>query len=319
MSAIGLQSSQDRSTSFASAAAARAITPICPVSCEIRTRPSRVTSCSVSDPATRASIRGLAGQRGAVEDAIAPGLRRRVPDLRCRRETTRDPRRPVDRGNRRLLAGEVDDADRAAVVVDRAMVEEGDPAAVRRDARVPDPTGGLVQHLSRRKLDPAFPLLDPHDGEFLAVGSPVGVVDVLEERSRGPSGRADAGEGPGTRERRVEVRSEEHSHLAGGRDGGEVGARNSERPRFRAVGPADVDLGRLSVPGRRRQDGLPVGSEARSPDRSVAIGQLLERRRFRNPLRLAHEVAATQKDRRGERAGKQGKRTEARGRGRPRA
>src|SRR6185436_20924519 len=95
-------------------------------------------------------------------------------------------------------------------------------------------------------------------------------------------------------------------------------ARNSEGPRFRAVRPADIDFGRFSVPGGGRQNRLPVRSEPRAPDRSLPIGQLLEGGRFRDPLRLAHEIAASQKGRGGERTSEQGKRTEARGRGGPR-
>ena len=281
MSARRLQSSQLRSISLASAAP-RARMPICPASCEIRTRPSRVDvlkrqrSCDAGERARPAR------QRGGMENTVAADLRRRVPDLRAVGRPGEPVRRRVAGRDRRLLPGAVDHGDGSAVVVDGAVVQERDPGAVGREPGVADPSAGLVQDLARREFEPALAALGPHDREVLAVGRPVGVLDVLEELAGRAPGRAHARERAGARERRVEVGLEDDGHLSRRGDGGDVGARNSERPRLRAFGPADVDLGRLSVPGGGRQDRLPVGAEARAPDGALAEGELSERRGLRS-------------------------------------
>ncbi len=215
------------------------------------------------------------------------------------------------RRQHRFLSGEVHKRNRAAVVEQDRMVDERDAISPRREARVPDPTRRLVQNLARRELEPTLVRDDAHDQEVLSVGRPVGIVDLLEQLARSTSGRAHSGERAGAREGRVEVGLEEDRHLARRGHRGDVGVRHSEDRRLRAFRPADVDLGGLPVPGRRRQDALAVGAKPRAPDRALPERELLEHRRRGHALRLAGEISGGERRERDQRGGEERDPTES--------
>ncbi len=87
----------------------------------------------------------VAGESDGLQGAVAADLRRREPDL----SPVGRPGQPVLGGERSrqspLLSGTVHDGDRSAVVAAERVIQKSDEAAVRRNARVADPT-----HASRR-------------------------------------------------------------------------------------------------------------------------------------------------------------------------
>ena len=84
-----------------------------------------------------------------------------------------------------FFPGEVHDRNRAAVVVESGMVQERDPVALRRDARVPDPARRLEEHLAGRETPGGAGRCSARTiGELLPVGRPVGELDVLEQLAR---------------------------------------------------------------------------------------------------------------------------------------
>ena len=84
---------------------------------------------------------------------------------------------------------------RSPVVALSRVVEERDLVAARRDPRVGDPTGGLVQDLADGILQPDLPGLLANDGETLAVRRPLGPQHVLEDLFRRAAARhPEAGE-----------------------------------------------------------------------------------------------------------------------------
>ena len=84
---------------------------------------------------------------------------------------------------------------------------------------------------------------------------------------------------------------ERDRELPGARDREHLGVRQPEGAGLGAVGACREDLHRAAVPGRRVEDRLPVGREARAPHLAAAKRQLMERRQRREPEPSAGEEA----------------------------
>ncbi len=153
--------------------------------------------------------------------------------------------------------------------------------ALSGDARMRREAAGLVDDLADRILEAVARSDVAHDGEVRAVRRPVGPLDVAQDLARSAASRhAHPGERSGVEKRIDLMLLQRQRHLARARDGEDVGADHAEGPRLGALGPADEDLDRLSVPGRRVEDRLAVRSEAGGLDRSAAERELVERRRL---------------------------------------
>ncbi len=134
-----------------------------------------------------------------------------------------------------------------------------------------DPAARLVQHLADRILEPHLAAGCPHDGEALAVRRPVGPLDLLQDVAGSrPAGDRELRQRAGAAEWSRGEAVQGHGHLARLGDREDFGAREAERPRLRALGPADEDLHGLAFPGRRVHDRLPVRSESRRKDLATA-------------------------------------------------
>ena len=174
--------------------------------------------------------------------------------------------------DRPTLSGTVDDGDRARVVALNRVVQERDLVAVRRDPRVGDPAGGLVEDLPDGILEPDLPALLTNDGETLAVRGPVGPEHVLEDLlRRAAAGHPETRQRARPRERDGAAAVQRNGHLAGWRHGEHLGVREAEGTRLRTVEPGDEDLERGAVPTRRSRGSS--GRPARTaPNRSTRGG-----------------------------------------------
>ena len=110
------------------------------------------------------------------------------------------------------------------------MVEKGHQIAFRRDARMADPAGRLVENLPDRKFQ-AFTAVDvADDGEAAAVGRPIRPKDVFQNvAGRAASGHAHPRERAARLEGSDDVSAERKGHLAGPGDAEDVGAGQPER------------------------------------------------------------------------------------------
>ena len=233
----------------------------------------------------------LPRSRHGVERAIRAGLRGREPDLVARgRPGEAALARPLAR-QRRLLSGQVDDRDGSGVVERKRVVEERDPIALRREPRVADVTGGLVQDLAHRVLDARLSADVAHDHERGAVRGPVGLLHAVGDVARRAAGQRRARERARADARMVRPAVDRDRHFARRRDREQVRARQLERQRVGAGRMLQEELERAPVPGRAVDDRLPVRREARRADRAAAEGDLLVRGRQRLDEALLEEHA----------------------------
>src|SRR6266545_5555286 len=155
------------------------------------------------------------------------------------------------------------------------MIAEGDEISASRDPRMTDPAGRLVKRLADRKLEPVAARGVADDGELLTVGRPVGPLHVFEDLPRRHApGDARRGEPSGTDEREKGAPVEGDGHLAGGRNGKELGGGETRGTGLRALEPPEEDLHGLAVPGGRVDHRLTVGREARRVDFAASEGEL---------------------------------------------
>ena len=177
------------------------------------TRPLFAMSCSFRPPGTRATTRSFPARFTAYNERLAPGLRRREPDLVAgRRPREAVLARPLAR-ERRLLSREIDDGDRAGVVQREGVIEKRDAVAFRREARVADVAGGLIQDLAHRVLDAGLAVHVPHDQERFAVGGPVRLLNPLRDAARRPSRQRRASERAAADARVIRPAVERDRHL----------------------------------------------------------------------------------------------------------
>jgi hypothetical protein len=83
-----------------------------------------------------------------------------------------------------LFPVEVEDRDRAAVVVRKRMIEKRDEIAGRRHAWKRHVAGRLVEHLAERELDPSFSLDVPGDDHRFSVGGEIHLEHPLLDLAR---------------------------------------------------------------------------------------------------------------------------------------
>ena len=153
------------------------------------------------------------------------------------------------------------------------MVDEGDEAPVRRDADAAGPARRFVQHFSNRVLDAvAVSRLVSH-GEALSIRRPIGVLHVFEDLARRAAGQRDPRQRADRLETEHEVTIERDRQLAAGRDREDRRARESQRARFRAVGPRRGDVEGKPLPGSCVDDRLGVGSKPGGLDGATRVGQ----------------------------------------------
>ncbi len=216
---------------------------------------------------------------GALEhDASLPRERDRV-DLEAgivlsgREENFLSVRRPgealfasVAAGKDRFLSRPVDDGDGSPVVVADRVVEESDPVALGRDAKVADVAARLVEDLSDRVLEAVFSFDFPDDRETRAVGGPVRLADVLDNLPRRSASQRHPRERAREESMVDPLRSREKQKLSLRRDGQQMGRGKSERPRLRVFGPDREELRNVPLEGRAVDDRLAVRSEARDED-----------------------------------------------------
>ncbi len=248
-------------------------------SCDKSARLSRETSCSVSPPVMRSSSRSFpsARSRRAI-DRFRP--RGREPELLPAGSPGEPPDGREAVGERLLLAGSIHDRERAAVVVEDRMLEEGDEAPVRRDARMADPARRLVERLSigksrrfcRRSRE------RPRDSRRRATSRPSG-------RRPGPRAAHAPPATPIRDSMPVVVkpptkRNPSESAMSPVLEIDEHVARwHAQGARLGALRPGEEDFARLAVPRRAVDDGLAVGREPGREDLATPIGELVKRRR----------------------------------------
>ena len=78
----------------------------------------------------------------------------------------------------------MNDLDEGGVVPTGRVVGDQDPIPIRVHAHVADPAIGLVQHRADRILQPHRTVDFMGGGQILAVGSPVGDVDIFQQPAR---------------------------------------------------------------------------------------------------------------------------------------
>ena len=132
------------------------------------------------------------------------------------------------------------------------------------------------KHLPDGILEPDFATLRPNDGEILAIRRPVRPLDILQDVPGGAPGNGNPGERPASPKPSGGVAVEGHGDLAEARDREDLGARETEGTRFRALEAADEDLYRIAVPGRGVHDGGSVRGKARRQDLAAAERELAE-------------------------------------------
>src|SRR6185436_8935249 len=82
------------------------------------------------------------------------------------------------------LAGSVHHRDRAAVVAEDRMVEEGDEIAAGREPRLADRAGRFVEDLADRNLQPPLASGFAHDGQIPSARLPVRPEDAVQDLPR---------------------------------------------------------------------------------------------------------------------------------------
>ena len=160
------------------------------------------------------------------------------------------------------------------------MVGEGDEVSFGRDARVANPSTGLVERFSDGILKAVAAAHVANHREAGAVGSPVGPLDLLKHFARSASGERGAGQRahayPGTDGFAVQ----QHRHFGCGRDGHELGTAEAHGARLGGLGTRGEDVDGLALPGGAVEDGLSVGSEAGGANAAAAEGELTVDRRL---------------------------------------
>ncbi len=159
------------------------------------------------------------------------------------------------------------------------MVDERDRPPVRRYPHVADPAGGFEEDLPDRVLEAARVAGESHHRQSLAVGRPVGVLDVFEDFSGRAAGERHARERPGGLEAEQMPAVERERQLALRRHGEKIGAGEAEGARLGAVGSRGEDLHGPALPRRAVDDRLAVRREARTVDRAARVGQPLKLQR----------------------------------------
>ena len=215
------------------------------------------------------------GERHGVERPAAAAGGRREPDLAAVRRpgetahgdpTRREGRACGPRGPRRR---------RHPPSSPRiGMLEEGDEVAARRDARVAQVPRRVPRRASGRSETRSGSAPRPSAARRGSRRRPPSRPPArtpaprAARRRRASSARAcrsSTKDPPGARRAR--------RHLARRRDREHVRRRERQRRGFGGLGPRRVDPDRPAVPGGAVDDRLPVGRQARRPDRAVAEGQ----------------------------------------------
>src|SRR5438105_11536332 len=109
------------------------------------------------------------------------------------------------------------------------------------------------------------------DGELLAISHPVGVLDVIADLSRRTAEKRRASQRPCRHPAADEVAPQGHGQFARGRDGENVGGRETGRARLRISWNGRVNLVRLILP-RRAVNDRAIGSEPRRLKKSASKG-----------------------------------------------
>jgi len=163
-------------------------------------------------------------------------------------------------------------------------------------ARVADPAGGFVENLASRIFKAIEVGLgdEADDGEVFAVGSPVGVLDGIEDRARSAATDGKSRQSAGTHVAGadvVEVLNDQE--FAGARDGGERVGGYAERPHALAIKARGVEGHRgVGTPARGGDDALAVGEETGGVDRALLEGELDELGRTRMSASAGQEPSA---------------------------
>ncbi len=81
----------------------------------------------------------------------------------------------------RLVPGNIDDGNGAAIVSLIGMIHEGHEVALRGNTRITDPAAaGLVENLTNGILEPVAAADVAHHGKVISVGGPIRPFDIFE-------------------------------------------------------------------------------------------------------------------------------------------
>src|SRR5947208_2499386 len=180
MSTGTVQSCQLRSRSLFSPGA-RPIAPERIASREIRARPLVLASCSVSVPGALSNSRSL-------PDKLTPRSERLNPVAVAVNQTSSpegDQAKPQSAGPAlgqvRLLAAKVDHANRSPVIAQEIVIDKSQVIALGRETQIADPSSGFMQYFANRVFQAALATDDVHNSQAVAVWSPVGIFDVIQQ------------------------------------------------------------------------------------------------------------------------------------------
>src|SRR6266702_3799415 len=131
-----------------------------------------------------------------MERSIGGSRARREPELIARPRPGEPLLAAPFPGERRLLSGEIDEGDRAAIIPLSGMVQEGHPVPLRRYPHMGDPAGRIVEDRSDGILEATPSRSGDGDRDPLPIRGPVRVLDTFSDGPRGPAGEGNSGQGP---------------------------------------------------------------------------------------------------------------------------
>src|SRR2546426_10291723 len=117
-------------------------------------------------------------------------LESREPDLVAPWAPPQTVFRSPARGQRGLMACQVNDADRTTVIPSRGMVHEGDLVSLGREANVGDPAAAFVNNLANGILQAVPPIGIVHHCQ-LAVGIRSGPANILQNLTGSATSRSE--------------------------------------------------------------------------------------------------------------------------------
>ena len=113
------------------------------------------------------------------------------------------------------------------------MIHEGDPIALRRDARVIQVACGFIEHLADGIRELILPVDPAHHREFGAIRRPVGLLHIVEQVTRRAAIHGHAGQRAMADEIPDVLTIAQDRHFVGDGDRQHIGVVQFERARFR--------------------------------------------------------------------------------------